>query len=102
MLKTGDIFYRYCEAWGVRSEKEWDAAEYETRQIGCATSKEGILWTKDLIYPLRQKSDEGEDLFFVTSPTETDFDFNKAVIIHIEGDDSFWCKFGHVMKNDEG
>jgi hypothetical protein len=44
----------------------------------------------------------GEDLFYVTSPTEMDFDFSQSVIINVEGDDSFWCKFGHVLKNEEG
>ena len=46
--------------------------------------------------------EEGEDLFVVTSPTETDFDFSESVIVNIEGDDAFWKKFGHVLKNDEG
>jgi hypothetical protein len=46
--------------------------------------------------------EEGEDLFYVTSSTETDFDFSKSVIVNIKGDDSFWKKFGHVLRNDEG
>ena len=187
ILKVGDTFHLYYEAWGKRSEKEWDAAEYETLQIGHATSKDGITWTKDpdnpvlrqggkgewdetgvwdpyVIYEdglfkmwygggggrkpnfgwayatstdgthfekqgligknnrsgvedvhvVRDKNDglyylyywhgheEGEDLFCVTSPTETGFDFSESVIVNIEGDDSFWKKFGHILKNEEG
>ena len=39
------VFHVYYEAWGLRSEKTWDAAEYESLQIGHATSKDGIHWT---------------------------------------------------------
>jgi predicted GH43/DUF377 family glycosyl hydrolase len=184
ILKVEDTFHIYYEGWGVRSEKEWDAAEYETLQIGHATSKDGIHWTKDPNNPVltqgkegewdatgvwdpyviyedglfkmwygggggmypnygwayavsedgsnfekkgligkNNRSDvedvhvvhdkksglyflyywhgheEGEDLFYVTS---TDFDFSKSVIVNIKGDDSFWKKFGHVLRNDEG
>jgi predicted GH43/DUF377 family glycosyl hydrolase len=187
ILKVGDTFHVYYEAWGVRSEKEWDASEYETLQIGHATSKDGIHWNKDPENPVIEQGTEGEwdetgvwdpyviyedgifkmwygggggrkpnigwayaeskdgthfvkrgligsnnrsgvedvhvvhddesglyylyywhgheggeDLFCVTSPTATGFDFSESVIIDIEGDDSFWCKFGHVLKNNEG
>lgn len=45
---------------------------------------------------------EPNALYCAISPTETGFDFNKAVNIKIEGDDSFMCKFGHVLKDKDG
>lgn len=187
ILRVGDVFHIYYETWGVRSGKEWDALEYESLQIGHATSTDGIHWTKDLHNPVLPPGGEGdfdrtgvwdpyviyeddlfkmwygggggrmpnfgwayafskdgshfekkgligignqtgcedvhvvrdpetgryymyywhgwdepEALFLVTSPTETGFDFNKAVNIHIEGDDSYMCKFGHVLRDNDG
>jgi predicted GH43/DUF377 family glycosyl hydrolase len=60
ILKVEDTFHIYHEAWGVRSEKEWDAAEYETLQIGHATSKDGILWIKDPNNPVLRQGGKGE------------------------------------------
>jgi predicted GH43/DUF377 family glycosyl hydrolase len=187
VLKVGDIFHMYYEAWGVRSAKEWNAEEYESLQIGHATSRDGIHWTKDPLNPVLAKGgeadfdrtgvwdpyviyedglfkmwygggggsqpnfgwayavskdgshfekkgligignqtgtedchvvfdkesglyymyywygwDEPEALYLVTSPTETGFDFNEAVNIKIEGDDSYMCKFGHVLRDKDG
>jgi predicted GH43/DUF377 family glycosyl hydrolase len=187
VLKVGDVFHMYYESWGVRSGKEWDAAEYESLQIGHATSGDGIHWTKDPQNPALPKGgeadwdrtgtwdpfviyeeglfkmwygggggsqpnfgwayavskdgthfekkgligignqtgvedchvvhdkdsglyymyywygwDEPEALYCVTSPTETGFDFNEAANIKIEGDDSYMCKFGHVLKDKDG
>lgn len=47
VLKVGDVFHLYYEAWGKRSGKEWDQEEYSTLQIGHATSRDGIHWQKD-------------------------------------------------------
>jgi predicted GH43/DUF377 family glycosyl hydrolase len=185
VLKVGEVFHMYYEAWGVRSEKEWDAKEYESLQIGHATSKDGIHWIKDPQNPALPRGAEGqwdrtgtwdsfviyedglykmwygggggrkpnfgwayavskdgthfekkglignmdgvEDchvvhdtdsglyymyywngwhepnaLYCAISPTETGFDFDKAVNVKIEGDDSFMCKFGHVLKDKDG
>jgi predicted GH43/DUF377 family glycosyl hydrolase len=187
VLKVGDVFHMYYEAWGVRSSKEWDAAEYESLQVGHATSRNGIHWTKDPQNPVLPKGTEGrwdetgtwdpyviyedglfrmwygggggsmpnfgwayavskngthfekrgligignltgvEDchvvydpdselyymyywygwdepnaLYCVTSPTETGFDFNEAINIKIEGENSFMCKFAHVLKDKDG
>ncbi|MHC4271060.1 MAG: hypothetical protein ACYST2_01955, partial [Planctomycetota bacterium] len=30
VLKVGDTFHMYYESWGVRSEADWDASEYES------------------------------------------------------------------------
>jgi hypothetical protein len=46
--------------------------------------------------------DEPEGLFLVTSPTETGFDFNEAVNIHIDGDESYMKKFGQVLRDENG
>ena len=54
------VFHVYYEAWGLRSEKTWDAAEYESLQIGRATSKDGIHWTKDPDNPVLLQGSEGE------------------------------------------
>ncbi len=187
VLKVGDTFHIYYEAWGVRTEKLWDALEYETLQIGHATSKDGIHWTKDPKNPVLSRGgegewdetgvwdpyviyedsvfkmwygggggrkpnwgwafavskdgssfekkgligtnnqsdvedahvvhdkesgfyylyywhpyEEGEALFCATSPTDTGFDFSKSAMADIEGDSSFWKKFGQVLKNEEG
>jgi len=187
VLIAEDVFHLYYESWGQRSEKEWDAAEYESLQIGHATSLDGIHWTKDPANPalpqggeadfdrtgvwdpyviyedgifkmwygggggsqpnfgwayatskdgshfhkkgligignqtgvedchvvFDQESgfyymyywygwDEPEGLYLVTSPTETGFDFNEAVNIQIEGDDSYMKKFGHVLRDKDG
>jgi len=48
VIKVGDTFHMYYEAWGVRTDKEWDREEYNTLQIGHATSKDGINWKKDI------------------------------------------------------
>jgi hypothetical protein len=187
VLRVGEIFHLYYEAWGVRSEQEWDASEYETLQIGHATSKDGIHWTKDEQNPVLPHGgeadfdrtgvwdpyviyedglfkmwygggggsqpnfgwasatsidgshfekqgligignqtgtedchvvfdkesglyymyywygwEEPEAMYLVTSPTETGFDFNKAIKIRIEGDDSYMCKFGHILRDTDG
>jgi hypothetical protein len=60
VLKVGDVFHMYYEAWGVRSEKEWDAEEYESLQIGHATSKDGVRWTKDPQNPVLPRGAKGE------------------------------------------
>ncbi|MHC4437897.1 MAG: hypothetical protein ACYS3S_11095, partial [Planctomycetota bacterium] len=59
VLKVGDILHMYYEAWGVRSEKEWDAKEYESLQIGHATSRDSIHWTKDPRNPVLPRGAKG-------------------------------------------
>jgi hypothetical protein len=60
VLKVGSIYHMYYEAWGVRSEKEWDADEYESLQIGHATSRDGVHWTKDPANPVLPRGAVGE------------------------------------------
>jgi len=47
VLKVQDVYHLYYEAWGVRSKAAGSQAEYNTLQIGHATSRDGIHWTKD-------------------------------------------------------
>ena len=52
VLKVDDVLHMYYEAWGVRSEKDWDASEYESLQIGHAVSLDGVHWLKDSANPV--------------------------------------------------
>lgn len=60
VLKVDDVYQMYYEAWGVRSEKEWDAEEYESLQIGHALSRDGVHWVKDPASPVIPRGAEGE------------------------------------------
>ena len=60
VLKVRDTFHVYYEAWGVRSDAEWDASEYESLQIGHAYSTDGVNWTKDLNNPVLPKGGEAD------------------------------------------
>lgn len=61
VLKVGDVFHLYYEAWGVRTDAEWDRDEYNTLQIGHATSIDGINWVKDKKHnPVIKKGKIGE------------------------------------------
>jgi hypothetical protein len=60
VLKVGDIYHMYYEAWGVRSEKEWDALEYTSLQIGHAVSLDGLHWVKDPANPVLTKGSEND------------------------------------------
>lgn len=187
ILRVGDVLHLYYEAWGVRTTKKWIAKEYETLQIGHATSVDGIHWTKDPnnpVLPRGGKADfdrtgvwdpfvihedgqfkmwygggggsqpnlgwayatsadgsrfnktgligignqsDAEDchvvrdpksgLYFmyswygreepnafklVTSATPTGFDFKAPKTLTVAGDDSRMCKFGHVLRDEDG
>jgi hypothetical protein len=187
VLLVDGVFHVYYETWGIRSSAEWDAGEYESLQIGHATSTDGINWIKDPNNPVLPHGgeadfdrtgvwdpyvihedgifkmwygggggsqpnfgwayatsedgshfvkkgligignqtgtedchvvydeasglyymyywygwDEPEALYLVTSPTETGFDYNEAINIRIEGDDSYMKKFGHILRNKDG
>jgi hypothetical protein len=57
VLRAGDLFYMYYEAWGVRAQ---ESADYNTLQIGRATSQDGVHWTKHPANPVLPKG-EGAD-----------------------------------------
>jgi len=60
ILLVSGVFHCFYETWGVRSEKEWDASEYESLTIGHATSIDGVNWTKDPQNPVLSPGGEGE------------------------------------------
>jgi len=52
VLMVGEVFHMYYEAWGVRGNS---AMDYNTIQIGHATSLDGVHWTKDPANPVLSK-----------------------------------------------
>ena len=52
VLKVGNVFHMYYEAWGVRSAKSDNWSEFSSLQIGHATSTDGIHWRKDPANPV--------------------------------------------------
>jgi hypothetical protein len=52
VLKVGDVFHLYYEAWGVRDNS---ATDYNSLQIGHATSRDGVHWTRDPANPVLPK-----------------------------------------------
>jgi len=57
VLKVGDVCHLYYEAWGVRGDS---AADYNSLQIGHATSRDGLHWTKDPANPVLAKGAAGD------------------------------------------
>ena len=51
VVRVGEVLHLYYEAWGVRAAKNGTPAEFETLQIGHATSPDGLHWTKDPLNP---------------------------------------------------
>lgn len=81
VVLVDSVFHLYYEAWGVRSDAEWDAAEYESLTIGHATSRDGINWMKD---PGNPVLDHGG---------EADFDHTGVwdpYVIHEDGKFKMW------------
>ena len=58
VVKVKDIYHLYYEAWGVRSKKAWSQEEYNSLQIGHATSADGVHWMKDPANPVVPKGRE--------------------------------------------
>ncbi len=52
VLRVGDLFHMYYEAWGVRGNSD---ADYTSLQIGHATSRDGTHWLKDPANPVLPK-----------------------------------------------
>jgi hypothetical protein len=52
VLKVGEVFHMYYEAWGVRIN---NASDYNSLQIGHATSGDGLNWIKDAANPVLPK-----------------------------------------------
>ncbi len=60
VLLVDGVFHVYYETWGVRSDAEWDAEEYESLTIGHATSMDGLNWTKDPENPVLPQGGEAD------------------------------------------
>ena len=58
VVKVADVFHMYYEAWGIRSEATWSHDEYDSLQIGYATSADGLAWVKDPANPVLPKGKE--------------------------------------------
>ncbi len=52
VLKVGKVLHMYYEAWGIRGHSSQD---YRSLQIGHATSRDGLHWTKDPANPVLPK-----------------------------------------------
>ena len=59
VLKVGEVFHMYYEAWGAPHGGN-RGLDYRTLQIGHATSRDGVHWTKDPANPVLPKGD-GKD-----------------------------------------
>jgi len=60
VILVDSVFHMYYEAWGVRSDLEWDADEYESLAIGHATSLDCINWSRDTENPVLDRGDEAD------------------------------------------
>ena len=54
VLKVGGVFHMYYEAWGAAQGSN-RGLDYRTLQIGHATSRDGVHWTKDPANPVLPK-----------------------------------------------
>ena len=59
VIKVKNKFHMYYEAWGRMGQKA-TRQDYESLQIGHATSADGILWEKDPANPVIKKGKKGE------------------------------------------
>lgn len=60
VVLVDSVFHLYYETWGVRSDAEWDADEYESLTVGHATSRDGIHWSKDPENPVLESGGEAD------------------------------------------
>ena len=102
VIKVGDTYHMYYEAWGVRTEKSWDGAEYNSLQIGHATSKDGIHWVKDPANPVIAKGKERDE----TDAWDRDGTWDPFVIYE-DGVFKMWygggnrfCDWGYAVSTD--
>ena len=95
VLKVGDTYHMYYEAWGVRGN---DPKDYHSLQIGHATSSDGIHWVKDPANPVLPKG------------TGQDWDRDGTwdpFVIHEDGIFKMWygggmhqCDWGYATSTD--
>lgn len=99
VLKVGDIYHLYYEAWGTRSKKGWSRKEYDSLQIGHATSRDGVHWVKDPANPVLPRG-----------KNEGDWDYAGTwdpFVIHEDGLFKMWygggnkeCDWGYAESKD--
>jgi hypothetical protein len=58
VLRVADLFHMYYEAWGIRGSGKI-IADYDSLQIGHATSPDGVHWTKDPANPVLSRGSRG-------------------------------------------
>ena len=58
VLRVADLFHMYYEAWGIRGSGNI-IADYDSLQIGHATSPDGVHWTKDPANPVLSRGSPG-------------------------------------------
>ena len=96
VLRVSDLFHLYYEAWGVRGDS---GADYNSLQIGHATSRDGIHWTKDPANPVLPK---GADKAWDRDGTWDPF------VLHEDGVFKMWygggmdqrCDWGYAVSTD--
>ncbi len=60
VVLVDSVFHLYYETWGVRSDAEWDADEYESLTVGHAISHDAINWNKDPENPVLESGGEAD------------------------------------------
>ena len=60
VLKVGNIYHMYYEAWGTRGTK-WSRSDYQSLQVGHAISPDGVHWIKDPANPVLPKGNDPND-----------------------------------------
>jgi hypothetical protein len=96
VVKVGSVFHMYYEAWGAIGNSLTD---YNTLQIGHATSRDGVHWTKDPANPVLPKG------------TGNDWDRDGTwdpFIIYEDGEFKMWygggidphCDWGYAVSTD--
>jgi hypothetical protein len=99
VAKVNDLYHMYYEAWGLLSKKDGNGLDYNSLQIGHATSPDGIHWTKDPDNPVLPKSTE--EGAWDHSGTWDPF------VIHEDGQFKLWhgggnktCDWGYATSTD--
>ena len=96
VVKVGEVFHMYYEAWGTRENMSTD---YNSLQIGHATSNDGIHWNKDPANPV------------LTNGTANDWDRDGTwdpFVIYEDGMFKMWygggmdnhCDWGYATSSD--
>jgi hypothetical protein len=96
VLQVGEVFHMYYEAWGVRGNQ---SADYLTLQIGHATSRDGMHWTKDPVNPVLPKG-TGQD--WDRDGTWDPFVLHESGVFKMwyGGGENTHCDWGYAVSTD--